>query len=125
MSGLELDGADPQDEGVRISGRVKWFDPAKGYGFIVPDDPGETGLKDVLLHVTSLRQSGHEHALEGSLIQCEAVRRAKGWQVSIIHVRRAASAMERDGSTARAGSPPGGSTATTAGSGRAAWPTAA
>ena len=86
MSGLELDGADPQDEGVRISGRVKWFDPAKGYGFIVPDDPGETGLKDVLLHVTSLRQSGHEHALEGSLIQCEAVRRAKGWQVSIIHV---------------------------------------
>ena len=86
MSGLGLEGADPLDEGVRISGRVKWFDPAKGYGFIVPDDPGETGLNDVLLHVTSLRQSGREQALEGSLIECDAVRRAKGWQVSVIHL---------------------------------------
>jgi CspA family cold shock protein len=72
------------DEAVRISGRVKWFDPGKGYGFIVPDEPGQTGLKDVLLHVTSLRQSGRESALEGSTIVCDAVRRAKGWQVSAI-----------------------------------------
>jgi len=79
MSGLELEGA---DQSVRISGRVKWFDAGKGYGFIVPDDPGQTGLKDVLLHVTSLRQSGHEAALEGSIIVCDVVRRPKGWQVS-------------------------------------------
>ena len=72
------------DEAVRISGRVKWFDPGKGYGFIVPDEPGKTGLKDVLLHVTSLRQSGRESALEGSVIVCDAVRRPKGWQVSSI-----------------------------------------
>ena len=68
MSGYGLDGSESQDEGVRVKGRVKWFDPAKGYGFIVPDEPGETGLKDVLLHVTSLRQSGRESALEGALI---------------------------------------------------------
>jgi CspA family cold shock protein len=79
MSGLDLDGA---DQAVRISGRVKWFDAGKGYGFIVPDDPGQTGLKDVLLHVTSLRQAGREAALEGSVIVCDVVRRAKGWQVS-------------------------------------------
>ncbi len=84
MSGLDFEGADPQDESVRISGKVKWFDPGKGYGFIVPDDPGQTGLKDVLLHVTSLRQHGHENALEGSAIVCDAVRRAKGWQVSTV-----------------------------------------
>lgn len=86
MSGFGVEGSESQDQGVRVKGRVKWFDPAKGYGFIVPDEPGEVGLKDVLLHVTSLRQSGRESALEGSLIECEAVRRPKGWQVSVIHV---------------------------------------
>ena len=85
MSSLDYDGlSSHDDESVRISGRVKWFDPGKGYGFIVPDDPGKTGLKDVLLHVTSLRQSGRESALEGSVIVCDAVRRPKGWQVSSI-----------------------------------------
>jgi CspA family cold shock protein len=85
MSSLDYDGlSSHDDEAVRISGRVKWFDPGKGYGFIVPDDPGKTGLKDVLLHVTSLRQSGRESALEGSVIVCDAVRRPKGWQVSAI-----------------------------------------
>src|SRR5215212_10849675 len=83
MSGFEMESVDPI-EAVRISGRVKWFDPGKGYGFIVPDEPGKTGLKDVLLHVTSLRQSGRESALEGSTIVCDAVRRPKGWQVSNI-----------------------------------------
>jgi CspA family cold shock protein len=84
MSGLDYESIESQDEFVRISGRVKWFDPGKGYGFIVPDDPGQTDLKDVLLHVTSLRQCGHENALEGSVIICDAVRRPKGWQVSSV-----------------------------------------
>ena len=85
MSSFDYDHVTSHDdEAVRISGRVKWFDPGKGYGFIVPDEPGKTGLKDVLLHVTSLRQSGRESALEGSTIVCDAVRRPKGWQVSNI-----------------------------------------
>jgi len=85
MSGYDFDGVDAHEESVRISGRVKWFDPGKGYGFIVPDDPSQTGLKDVLLHVTSLRQAGRENALEGATISCDVVRRPKGWQVSEIH----------------------------------------
>jgi CspA family cold shock protein len=85
MSSFDYDGlSSHDDDAVRISGRVKWFDPGKGYGFIVPDDPGKTGLKDVLLHVTSLRQTGRESALEGATIVCDAVRRPKGWQVSSI-----------------------------------------
>ncbi|MGZ5986410.1 MAG: cold-shock protein, partial [Caulobacteraceae bacterium] len=63
MSSYDFEGVDAHEESVRISGRIKWFDPGKGYGFIVPDDPSQTGLKDVLLHVTSLRQAGRESAL--------------------------------------------------------------
>jgi CspA family cold shock protein len=84
MSGYDFEGADAHEESVRISGRVKWFDPGKGYGFIIPDDPSQTGLKDVLLHVTSLRQTGRESALEGASIVCEVVKRPKGWQVAEI-----------------------------------------
>jgi len=82
MAGYEYEQVDSQALAVRITGRVKWFDAAKGYGFIVPDDPGQTDLKDVLLHVTCLRSSGRENALEGALITCDVVRRPKGWQVA-------------------------------------------
>ena len=95
MAGYEFEQADAQAEAVRISGRVKWFDAGKGYGFIVPDDPSQTDLKDVLLHVTSLRSSGREHALEGSIITCDVVRRPKGWQVAEV--------VELDESAAPAG----------------------
>ncbi len=84
MSDYEYQGRDPVDESVRISGRVKWFDAGKGYGFIVPDDNTQTGLRDVLLHVTSLRNAGREGAAEGSTIVCDVVKRPKGWQVSEI-----------------------------------------
>jgi CspA family cold shock protein len=82
MAGYEIEEADAQAfDAVRITGRVKWFDAGKGYGFIVPDDPAQTDLKDVLLHVTSLRSCGREHAIEGSTVTCDVIRRPKGWQV--------------------------------------------
>lgn len=84
MPGYEDRRTDSDDESVQISGRVKWFDPGKGYGFIVPDEPDKTGLRDVLLHVTSLRETGRESAAEGAIIVCDVVRRPKGWQVSHI-----------------------------------------
>ncbi|MBD7940099.1 cold-shock protein [Brevundimonas guildfordensis] len=68
-------------ETVKVAGKVKWFDAGKGYGFIVPDDPSLTEGRDVLLHVTSLRQAGHELAGEGAAIACDCAKRAKGWQV--------------------------------------------
>jgi CspA family cold shock protein len=82
MAGFDFEGPDSHAEAVRISGRVKWFDTGKGYGFIVPDDPSKTDLKDVLLHVTSLRNCGRESALEGSTVVCDVIRRPKGWQVA-------------------------------------------
>src|SRR5262249_38698706 len=61
---------------VEVSGTIKWFDVAKGFGFIVPDD----GSPDVLLHVTCLRRDGFQTAYEGARVVCEAVHRSKGMQ---------------------------------------------
>lgn len=96
MSELEVAAMEPQLELVRITGRVKWFDVGKGYGFIVPDDPSQTELRDVLLHVTSLRSAGREHALEGTVVVCDAVRRPKGWQVAEIVSLDESTALPRD-----------------------------
>lgn len=60
-----------------MAGRIKWFDVAKGYGFIVPDDGG----RDILLHVTCLRREGYETANEGARIVCQVHERARGLQV--------------------------------------------
>ena len=61
---------------VQVSGRIKWFDVAKGFGFIVPDN----GMPDVLLHVTCLRRDGYQAANEGARIVVEAVQRPRGLQ---------------------------------------------
>ncbi len=61
---------------IEISGVIKWFDVAKGFGFIVPDN----GLPDVLLHVTCLRRDGYHTALEGTRVVCEIQKRERGYQ---------------------------------------------
>ncbi|CAN5268450.1 stationary phase survival protein CspD [soil metagenome] len=80
----DFEGAEVTDV-VRITGRIKWFDPGKGYGFIVPDAPDQTETRDVLLHVSCLRDAGHETVGEGAPITCDCVRRPKGWQVTVVH----------------------------------------
>ena len=61
---------------VEISGAIKWFDVAKGYGFILPD----SGKGDVLLHVTCLRRDGFQTALEGARVVCLAKKGERGMQ---------------------------------------------
>jgi cold shock protein len=61
---------------IEVTGVIKWFDVSKGYGFIVPD----TGMADVLLHVTCLRRDGYQTAYEGARVVCEALARPKGLQ---------------------------------------------
>jgi len=65
---------------VEVAGRIKWFDVAKGFGFIVPDD----GSPDVLLHVTCLRRDGFQAASEGARIVVEAVQKPRGWQAFLV-----------------------------------------
>lgn len=84
-------------ETVKVVGKVKWFDAGKGYGFIVPDQPDLTEERDVLLHVTSLREAGHEVAGEGAPIVCECAKRAKGWQVvSVLELEAVAAPVRRE-----------------------------
>src|SRR5476651_2130630 len=62
---------------VELRGRVKWFNAVKGYGFLAL----ESDNSDAFLHVTTLRQSGHEDLKPGATVVCSGVRGPKGWQV--------------------------------------------
>ncbi|TNE35862.1 MAG: cold-shock protein [Alphaproteobacteria bacterium] len=63
----------------QVRGVVKWFDAVKGYGFVIPNE-GAPSNDDVLLHLSCLKQAGHDSAREGATVVCEAVQRPKGWQ---------------------------------------------
>ena len=69
---------------VRVEGRVKWFDPAKGYGFVVPDTTSAGGAikRDVLLHISVMRKFGRDSAPEGARIICNVALRDRGYQVN-------------------------------------------
>ncbi len=67
--------SDPVDL-IEVTGVVKWFDVAKGFGFIVPDN----GMQDVLLHVTCLRRDGYQTILEGTRIVALIQKRDRGYQ---------------------------------------------
>jgi len=51
------------------TGTVKWFDPAKGFGFIQPED----GSKDVFVHVSAVEQAGMGTLSEGQRVSYEIV----------------------------------------------------
>lgn len=76
---MEMQGAPSAmaGEAFEVAGSVKWFDAAKGYGFIKPS-AGPQG--DILLHQTCVRQSGFKFAQEGARVVCEAVQGPKGLQ---------------------------------------------
>ncbi|MFC6448115.1 cold-shock protein [Shinella zoogloeoides] len=61
---------------IEITGAIKWFDVAKGFGFIVPDN----GMQDVLLHVTCLRRDGYQTVLEGTRVVALIQKRDRGYQ---------------------------------------------
>ena len=63
-------------EAVPVEGTVKWFDPVKGYGFIIPDH----GDVDVLIHHSTLRRDGHDILYPMARVKCTIVERAQGLQ---------------------------------------------
>src|SRR5579864_2974091 len=73
---------------IEVSGVIKWFDVAKGYGFIIPDN----GMADVLLHVTCLRRDGYQTAYEGARVVCEVLPRPR---THVLSPRRAVSSGHR------------------------------
>ena len=94
---VDNDGSDEIPR--RIAGAIKWFDPKKGYGFIIPDD----GSGDVLLHQTHLRESGFENAPEGATVVCDVVSRPKGQQaIKILELDLATAVVHEDNPTTSA-----------------------
>ena len=51
------------------TGRVKWFNPEKGYGFIAPED----GAKDVFVHISAVERANRRTLTEGQLVEYELV----------------------------------------------------
>lgn len=73
---LEAMADDVAVDVIEVAGTIKWFDIAKGYGFIVPDN----GMADILLHVTCLRRDGFQTAYEGARVICEVLDKPRGLQ---------------------------------------------
>lgn len=60
------------------TGTVKWFNDAKGYGFITPDEGGE----DLFVHHTGIGGSGFKTLAEGAKVQFDAEQGPKGPQAT-------------------------------------------
>ena len=73
---MESDTSSPSEEMATITGRVKWFDATRGFGFLVSDEIDG----DVLLHFSVLREHGRRSVPEGAIIECVPVRLDRGLQ---------------------------------------------
>ncbi|CAL4321505.1 cold shock-like protein CspC [Buchnera aphidicola] len=58
----------------KIKGQVKWFNEAKGFGFITPED----GSKDVFVHFSSIQGEGFKTLSEGQNVEFEIQEGQKG-----------------------------------------------
>jgi len=59
---------------MSINGKVKWFNPTKGYGFISRDDDA----KDVFVHSSAVKDAGISDLAEGDSITFDVEEGAKG-----------------------------------------------
>ena len=59
---------------MRTTGKVTWFNDAKGFGFITPDN----GSKDCFVHYRAIQGSGFKTLAEGDAVEFEIVQGEKG-----------------------------------------------
>lgn len=62
---------------VVLTGKVKWFNDSKGYGFIEVD-----GQRDVFVHYSAISSEGYKSLAEGQAVQFELIDGAKGPQAA-------------------------------------------
>lgn len=95
--------------GRRVEAKVKWFNAAKGFGFVTMSD----GSPDAFLPMAILRRAGYEDVREGASISCEVGAGAKGpLVVTVLHVDDATAVPAGGGGTVSR-PPPGSRPATT------------
>ena len=63
-----------------VVGKVKWFNDAKGFGFITPDD----GSEDVFAHFSAINVNGFKTLKENQVVKFDLVQGPKGKQASNI-----------------------------------------
>jgi len=74
--GIMSTAAEPLPEGLHCTGRVKWFDATRGFGFLVSDDCEG----DILVHFSVLKEHGRRSLPEGATIECIAAHQDRGFQ---------------------------------------------
>jgi CspA family cold shock protein len=100
------DYAEHSPSGGQITASVKWFNPTKGFGFLVPDD----GSPDVFCHISVVEQAGFDSLPQGATVTCEVSDGQKGPQVSMIQAVDTSTAQESPARSDRPRRPsPGGS----------------
>ena len=73
---MMLNMSDAEKDGTRVVGTVKWFDPTKGFGFVVADEGGP----DILLHANVLRNFGQSSVADAAGIEILVQETARGIQ---------------------------------------------
>ena len=68
--------AESLPEGLNCTGRVKWFDATRGFGFLVSDDCEG----DILIHFSVLKEHGRRSLPEGATVECIAAHQDRGFQ---------------------------------------------
>ena len=66
--------------GMRSTGTVKWFDDAKGFGFITME-----GGEDVFVHFSAIQAKGFRSLAEGSQVEFDVVQGPKGLQAANVN----------------------------------------
>jgi CspA family cold shock protein len=72
----------PVASGPEQQGTVKWYNQAKGFGFIAPEDGG----KDVFVHASALRRAGLTELAEGQRVMIQITQGQKGPEAASIRV---------------------------------------
>ncbi|MFK7863986.1 MAG: cold-shock protein [Pseudohongiellaceae bacterium] len=77
------------------TGQVKWFNNAKGFGFILPDDGGD----DLFAHYSAIGMEGYKTLKAGQLVTFETIEGPKGLHAANIHAAEAPPSTDSESAT--------------------------